>query len=48
MTAEGIVQKGLCWRVGNGKKIQVWEDNWVPSSSTHKVISLGGMFSVRL
>ena len=44
MAAKGIVQKGLCWRVGNGRKIQVWEDNWVPSFSTHKVISLRGMF----
>ena len=44
MAAKGIVQKGLCWRVGNGRKIQVWEGNWVPSFSTHKVISLRGMF----
>ena len=29
--------------LGNGRQIQVWEDNWVPSSSTHKVISQNGM-----
>ena len=43
MVAQGIFQKGLCWQVGNGRKIQVWEDNWVPSSSMHKVISPRGM-----
>ena len=44
MAAQKVVQKGLCWRVGNGMNIKVWEDNWVPSSSTHKIISLRGSF----
>ena len=29
--------------LGNGRQIRVWEDNWVPGSSTHKVISQNGM-----
>ena len=29
--------------LGNGRQIWVWEDNWVPISSTHKVISQKGM-----
>ena len=29
--------------LGNGRQIWVWEDNWVPSYSTHKVISHKGM-----
>ena len=29
--------------LGNGRQIQVWEDNWVPSFSTHKVISQKGI-----
>ena len=44
MVAQKIVQKGLCWRVGNGRNIKVWEDNWVPISSTHKIISPRGSF----
>ena len=32
--------------LGNGRQIRVWEDNWVPSSSTHKVISQKGMLSL--
>ncbi|XP_075659281.1 uncharacterized protein LOC142629196 [Castanea sativa] len=44
MAAQKIVQKGLCWRVGNGRNIKIWEDSWVPSSSTHKIISPRGSF----
>ena len=29
---------------GKWWNIKVWEDNWVPSSSTHKIISLRGSF----
>ena len=43
MAAQEIVQKGFCWRVGNGRQIRVWEDSWVPTSSTHKVIAPRGM-----
>ena len=44
MATQEIVKKGLCWHVGNGRNIRVWEDNWVPNSSTHKVLSPKGMF----
>ena len=30
--------------MGNGRNIRVLEDNWVPNSSTHKVICPKGMF----
>ena len=30
--------------MGNGRNIRVLEDNWVPNSSTHKVIYPKGMF----
>lgn len=25
-----LVRKGIHWRVGNGKNIHVWVDNWIP------------------
>jgi hypothetical protein len=34
-----VVQRGVRWRVGNGKSIHIWEDQWLPTPSTHKVIS---------
>ena len=39
MAAQAIVQQGLRWSVGNGESIQVWGDRWLPSTSTHKVVS---------
>jgi hypothetical protein len=26
-----LLKKGIVWRVGNGKKIRIWRDNWIPS-----------------
>ena len=34
-----MVKEGLRWRVGNGERIWVWEDKWLPLSSTFKVVS---------
>ncbi|MBA0672530.1 hypothetical protein Goklo_023939, partial [Gossypium klotzschianum] len=28
--AKGLLQQGLCWRVGRGDKISIWEDSWIP------------------
>jgi hypothetical protein len=25
-----LLKKGIVWRVGNGKKIRIWRDNWIP------------------
>ena len=34
-----VIQKGTRWRVGNGKLIHIWEDKWLPTPTTYKVIS---------
>ncbi len=34
-----IVQQGSQWRVGDGISINIWEDRWLPSPSTYKMIS---------
>jgi ribonuclease HI len=34
-----LVQEGLVWRVGNGKKIRIWKDRWINSPSTYMVTS---------
>jgi len=44
VAAQGIVKKGLCWRVRNGRKIWFWQDNWIPNSYSHKIISPRGLF----
>lgn len=35
----GCIRKCTWWRVGNGKRIHIWEDRWLPTPSTQKVIS---------
>ncbi|KAK3232377.1 hypothetical protein Dsin_004258 [Dipteronia sinensis] len=35
---KGIIEKGLCWRVGNGTSIRIYKDNWVPRSWNSKII----------
>ena len=37
--AQEIVRKGMRWNVGNGQKIRIWEDKWIPNSHSSKVIS---------
>lgn len=34
-----IIRKGTRWRVGNGKLIHIWEDRWLPTPSTYRVVS---------
>ena len=34
-----ILQQGTRWRVGNGKTIHIWDDRWLPTPTTYKVIS---------
>jgi ribonuclease HI len=34
-----LLKEGLVWRVGNGEKIRIWKDRWVPSPSTFCVRS---------
>ena len=34
-----VIRRGTRWRVGNGKQIHIWEDRWLPTPSTYKVIS---------
>ena len=39
MAAQHVIKEGLRWRVGNRERIRVWEDKWLPLSSTYKVVS---------
>ena len=34
-----MIRKGTRWRVGNGRLIHIWEDKWLPTPTTYKVIS---------
>ena len=34
-----VLKEGTRWRVGNGKRIHIWEDRWLPTPTTYKVTS---------
>ena len=34
-----VINRGIRWRVGNGKMIHIWEDKWLPTPITYKVCS---------
>lgn len=35
-----LLEKGTRWRVGNGTKIKIWKDKWIPRLSSFKIHSL--------
>ena len=34
-----VVKRGSRWRAGNGKLIHIWNDKWLPTTTTYKVAS---------
>ena len=39
MGARELIKKGSFWRVGDGTRIQIWEDRWLPTPYQHSVIT---------
>lgn len=39
MVAKDIVEKGARWVIGNGKRVHIWEDRWIPTPDSFKVVS---------
>jgi hypothetical protein len=37
--SSNLVKNGLVWRVGNGKKVRIWKDMWLPTPTTYMVHS---------
>ena len=38
MEAKPILQRGSCWRLGNGGHIRILNDAWIPNHPTNKVL----------
>ena len=39
MAAKNVVAEGTRWCVGNGNKIRLWEDKWLPTPTHFKPVS---------
>ncbi|KAA3475399.1 reverse transcriptase [Gossypium australe] len=37
LAAKGILEKGLCWRIGTGGHISVWDDLWIPGTENDRL-----------
>ena len=36
-----IINKGSCWKIGNGLKVRIWEDIWLPFQNGFKALNQG-------
>jgi hypothetical protein len=34
-----VLNKGCCWKVGNGHSINIWEDQWIPYQNGFKILT---------
>lgn len=43
-----LLKEGLVWRVGDGSKIKVWEDPWLPEGDTRRPRAVRGSSVVEM
>lgn len=46
--ARGLLEKGLCWRVGTGDKISVLGDLWISGNETDRLQHHGNQENIKL
>ncbi|KAG2670656.1 hypothetical protein I3760_14G096100 [Carya illinoinensis] len=34
-----LIKRWLFWRISDGKRVRIWDDNWTPRHYAHKVLS---------
>ena len=39
MAAKSMVEDGIRWSIGNGDKVKIWSDKWIPNLETYKVLT---------
>lgn len=37
LIGQDVIQRGACWRVGNGKSIKIWQHHWLPIKHPTKI-----------
>jgi len=37
-----VLESGVIWRIGNGERVNIWKDPWIPRGTTRKVITPRG------
>ena len=36
------INQGCIWRIGNGLTVNIWDDPWIPTSSSWKIVTMRG------
>ncbi|XP_075658880.1 uncharacterized protein LOC142628720 [Castanea sativa] len=44
MAAKDIIEKSSTWVIGNGKQVHIWDDRWIPTPDSFKVVSQRGPY----
>ena len=39
MAAQQLVEQGMRWQVGDGRSIRIWQDKWLSTRSTYRVVT---------
>jgi hypothetical protein len=34
-----FLNKGCCWKIGTGTKVNIWKDNWIPHQNGYKILT---------
>ena len=42
LAARETIKRGSRWIIGNGKRVNIWRDRWIPTPNTFKVVSPRG------
>ena len=45
MAAKDLIMRGSRWIIGNGERVHIWDDRWIPSLDSFKVVSPRGFSS---
>lgn len=43
MATKDIIEKSFRWNIGNGKRVHIWDDRWLPTPESFKVVSSQGL-----
>ncbi|KAA3462609.1 reverse transcriptase [Gossypium australe] len=46
--AKGLLDKGMCWRVGTGDKISIWTDLWISGNEADRIPNHNSNESIQL
>ena len=39
MATQQLVKRGLRWQVGDGRSIRIWQDQWLSTRNTYRVVT---------